>query len=280
MDVEKNEACGDRSQVLHGHHRGSLSCSRLRLASPSVHPPHLGAAAAVAGVQVITNLYLERHLYVYDLVAAAGARSKGHGTALMSYVEYLVRREGCKYVALACGREREGALRFYERLGSKDRVTLCAKPCVEVYGSVSLRPRLIGGVDLRTPLYNSTGILDSVGVAHITIGPRFPLKEDEKIVPFGYSRNEPEVETLARRFMPRYPVERVRQEPEKAAAEALAYLGEMAETFVGHCDVDVIDFGDFPVADVPQINAGLKFREALALRQRNQMFGQIKSEVN
>src|SRR5918912_1298723 len=76
-----------------------------------------GELAAVAGVQVITNLYYERHLYVYDLVVAAGARSKGHGTALMSYVEYLARREGYKYIALACGREREGALRFYERLG-------------------------------------------------------------------------------------------------------------------------------------------------------------------
>ena len=76
-----------------------------------------GEVAAVAGVQVITNLYYERHLYVYDLVAMAGAGSKGHGTALMSYVEYLARREGCKYIALACGREREGALRFYERLG-------------------------------------------------------------------------------------------------------------------------------------------------------------------
>jgi GNAT superfamily N-acetyltransferase len=76
-----------------------------------------GEVAAVAGVQVITNLYYERHLYVYELVATAGARSKGHGAALMSYVEYLARREECNYVALACGREREGALRFYERLG-------------------------------------------------------------------------------------------------------------------------------------------------------------------
>jgi hypothetical protein len=46
--------------------------------------------------------------------------------------------------------------------------------------------------------------------------------EDEKIALFGYSHNEPEVETLARRSMPRYPVERVRHGPEKVAAEALA----------------------------------------------------------
>ena len=76
-----------------------------------------GEMSTVAGVQIITNLYYERHLYVFDLVATEGARSKGHGAALMSHVENLARREGCKYVALACGREREGALRFYERLG-------------------------------------------------------------------------------------------------------------------------------------------------------------------
>jgi GNAT superfamily N-acetyltransferase len=76
-----------------------------------------GELAAVAGMQVITNLYYERHLYLYDLVATARARSKGHGAALVRHVEYFARREGCKYVALACGKEREGALRFYERFG-------------------------------------------------------------------------------------------------------------------------------------------------------------------
>ena len=94
-----------------------------------------------------------------------------------------------------------------------------------------------------------------------TIGPRFPLMEDEKITLFGYSHNESEVETLARRSTPRYPVERVRHGSQKVAAEALAYLEETAETFVVHFHVYVIGFVDFPVA---QINAGLTFREALA----------------
>ena len=71
----------------------------------------------IAGMQVLTNLYYERHVYVYDLVTRASARSKGYGQALLEHVEDVARREGCKYVALACGREREGALRFYERLG-------------------------------------------------------------------------------------------------------------------------------------------------------------------
>jgi GNAT superfamily N-acetyltransferase len=78
-----------------------------------------GEVAAVVGIQVLTNLYYERHLYVYDLVVTASARSKGYGQALMEHVESFAREEGCKYICLACGREREHALRFYERLGFK-----------------------------------------------------------------------------------------------------------------------------------------------------------------
>jgi len=60
-----------------------------------------GEIAAVAGVQVLTNLYYERHLY--DLVTATDARLRGHGAAFMSYPERFARREGCKYVALPRG---------------------------------------------------------------------------------------------------------------------------------------------------------------------------------
>ena len=74
--------------------------------------------AAVAGVQRFTNLYYGRHFYVYDLSVTEDARSKGHGERLLRHVEEVARGEGCGYVALACGREREGALRFYEdRMG-------------------------------------------------------------------------------------------------------------------------------------------------------------------
>ena len=76
-----------------------------------------GEVAAVLGMQVLINLYYERHAYVYDLVASETSRSKGYGGLLMDHVEALARREGCSYVALACGREREEALRFYEERG-------------------------------------------------------------------------------------------------------------------------------------------------------------------
>jgi ribosomal protein S18 acetylase RimI-like enzyme len=73
---------------------------------------------AVAGVQRLTNLYYGRHFYVYDLSVTKHAQSEGHGERLLRHVEDVARAEGCGYVALACGREREAALRFYEdRMG-------------------------------------------------------------------------------------------------------------------------------------------------------------------
>ena len=134
---------------------------------------------------------------------------------------------------------------------------------------------LDGGVDLRTPATNPTGVLDSMGVAHMIgepgaaeelarIGPRFPLMEDERIVLFGYEPNPPEIGVLEEHAMPRYPARVVRERPREAASEALARVEEAAERFVVHFDVDVIDFVDFPIADVPQHNAGLTFRETIA----------------
>jgi GNAT superfamily N-acetyltransferase len=55
-----------------------------------------GEIVAAAGVQMLTNLYYERHLYLYDLVATEDARSAGHGGTLMDHVEKLARREGCR----------------------------------------------------------------------------------------------------------------------------------------------------------------------------------------
>jgi arginase len=132
-----------------------------------------------------------------------------------------------------------------------------------------------GGVDLFPPATNPTGILDSMGVAHMVgepgvaedlarIGPRYPLMQDARIVLFGYEPNPPEIPVLERHSMPRYPAEVVRGRPGEVTAEAVALLEGRADRFVVHFDVDVIDFVDFPVADVPQHNAGLKFDEALA----------------
>ncbi len=74
-----------------------------------------GRVAAVAGVAVQTNLYNLRHLWVFDLVTAGDARSRGHGGALLRFLEQLAADEGCGMVALSSGVQRVDAHRFYEQ---------------------------------------------------------------------------------------------------------------------------------------------------------------------
>jgi arginase len=135
-----------------------------------------------------------------------------------------------------------------------------------------------GGCDLRTPADEPSGILDSMGVAHMIalpgtaaalreIGPRVPLMPQDKIVFFAYTPDlsvEEREEVLDQYAMPRYPVEQVQAAPEAVAMEVRARLESMAQQFIIHFDVDVIDFMDSPLADVAQHNAGLTLNDALA----------------
>jgi len=123
--------------------------------------------------------------------------------------------------------------------------------------------------------------MDSMGVAHLVaepgsaptlthIGPRYPLMAGKDVVPFGYIPGEPapvEQEFLARHDISGYPISTVRGRARQAATEARARLETQAERFVIHFDVDVIDFVDFPAADVTQPQQGLTFAETLASLQ-------------
>ncbi len=135
-----------------------------------------------------------------------------------------------------------------------------------------------GHVDLNTPATSTSGILDSMGVAHMIgeqgaahelchIGARYPLMPNEVIVLFGYNPGEmttPEQDVLARRQFPHYPLPDLRGRAMQAATEAVRYLEERVKRFVVHFDVDVIDFTDLPIADVPQFSQGLMFRDVMA----------------
>ena len=72
--------------------------------------------------------------------------------------------------------------------------------------------------------------------------------------------------------------------PAEAAEEALARLGAAADRFLLHLDVDVVDFLDLPVADIPQHNDGLTFDEAmtcLAMFARHPgLAGVVVTELN
>lgn len=131
-----------------------------------------------------------------------------------------------------------------------------------------------GGVDLEIPSTNSEGNLDSMGVTHMLgapgtadslshIGSRFPLLTPQQIIYYGYEPMPPydaEEQLLLKYGMAKHPASEVRGRAGEAARKALASL---QSPFLIHFDVDVINFVDFPIADVPLINAGLTFAETM-----------------
>jgi GNAT superfamily N-acetyltransferase len=82
-----------------------------------------GVIEALAGIRVGTNLYYGKHVWVDELVTAGGARSKGHGRALLGHVEEIARSEGCEVVGLSSGIRRVDAHRFYEQHMGYDRAS-------------------------------------------------------------------------------------------------------------------------------------------------------------
>lgn len=131
-----------------------------------------------------------------------------------------------------------------------------------------------GDVDLNTPDTTLTGILDGMVLAHILgsgagelcdFGSRRPLLEEDKITLFGYSFEaggiDPvELERLKVAAMHRYPLADVIDDTSGAASRALKELEASGKHILVHFDVDVIDEGDFPVADVPHKPA-LRFEQ-------------------
>nr|WP_051638954.1 GNAT family N-acetyltransferase [Exiguobacterium aurantiacum] len=68
---------------------------------------------SLAGIEVRVNLYLEKHVYIYDLVTCADHRSNGYGEMLLHFVHEYARDRGATYVALESGLARTEAHRFY-----------------------------------------------------------------------------------------------------------------------------------------------------------------------
>lgn len=83
----------------------------------------VGALRAVAGIELCVNLYHGRHVWVYDLITDADARSAGIGQLLLRHVEAFGRTYGCERVSLASGFPRTDAHRFYEERMDYERVS-------------------------------------------------------------------------------------------------------------------------------------------------------------
>ena len=149
-------------------------------------------------------------------------------------------------------------------LGGECSVTIAVMAALQDRG---IEPALLymdGGVDLFTPTTNPTGILDSLGVAHLLdepgtavelagLGPARPLLRDDRLLLFGYTDYPgAEHEVLVRRAAGR---------ADPWATRAGGQGGRGAGGRIGRpvpapLDVDVVDFLDLPVADIPLHNAG------------------------
>ncbi|MCO1659260.1 arginase family protein [Pseudonocardia humida] len=134
-----------------------------------------------------------------------------------------------------------------------------------------------GGVDTYTPATNDEGNLDSMGVAHLLdvegatalagIGPRRPLLPPEQVVFFGVDparTDDVEMDVPRRHAITLTPADEVHGRPAAAAADTLAALAAPHRSFLVHLDVDVIDFLDLPVADVPSVGFGLSAADTFA----------------
>lgn len=135
-----------------------------------------------------------------------------------------------------------------------------------------------GDIDLNTPKTTQSGILDGMVIAHIIgdgvdelthIGQSYPLLPEEKILLFGYNPeagwvDPAEIKRLDISSMLKYPVTQVRGNPKETSTSALAQLENRVDHVLVHFDVDVIDFRDFPAADVPH-ERGLSLNSAIEI---------------
>jgi GNAT superfamily N-acetyltransferase len=73
------------------------------------------AVVSVAGFRMQNMLSGGKTLYVDDLVTDVGARSKGHGEAMLQWLIALAREAGCETFSLDSGTQRQEAHAFYLR---------------------------------------------------------------------------------------------------------------------------------------------------------------------
>lgn len=80
-----------------------------------------------AGVNIQTNLYHKRHLYIFDLVTDECFRGEGYGAMLLEYLEDYAKMGACQNIVLSSGLQREDAHRFYQKNNFMKRSYLFVK---------------------------------------------------------------------------------------------------------------------------------------------------------
>jgi GNAT superfamily N-acetyltransferase len=111
-ELREHIASGAYPKLLEQMHSGGYRWFAVREA---------GRIVALAGIGFGVNLYYGRYLWVYDLITAESERSRGHGRALLAYLEDLARDERCDTIALLSALHRKDTHRFYEEKAGFDR---------------------------------------------------------------------------------------------------------------------------------------------------------------
>ena len=176
--------------------------------------------------------------------------------------------------------------RIATSVDEEERLLVLGGDCTILLGVVSgllLRQGDLGVLymdaqcDLNTPLKTVSGVLDSMGMAHLLgeegavpdiarMGPRYPLLQQEQVLFYGYEpkeMNASERDTFQRRALRGYPAAKVAADPRGAARAALAEMESRCSRFLVHFDVDVLNFIDCPLANIPTIGCGLELTQAL-----------------
>jgi len=132
-----------------------------------------------------------------------------------------------------------------------------------------------GDADLGTPARTSSGILDSMGIAHLLgladtelarLDGRSPILDDDHLVMLGYEETDPETFNAsvltARPRLRHIPDYELRADPAGIARQAVAALSSVARSLVVHFDVDAVDSGDLPLGNFPHYGTGVKLDDA------------------
>jgi arginase len=131
--------------------------------------------------------------------------------------------------------------------------------------------------DLNTPATSTSGILDSMALAHIVnepgvvpelaaLGP-VPMLRPEDVVVFGANAremNRAEIVALDRGAFTTFPLEVVRGNGASAAREAVHRFDAAKRPFLVHFDLDVVDFADLTLGNIPGFSPGLPFSDTVA----------------
>jgi arginase len=143
-----------------------------------------------------------------------------------------------------------------------------------------LDPALVyvdGGWDLSVPAIYPAGILDSMGAGHLLgvdgatrlrdIGPRTPMLAPDQYIQFGHapeSPESPERKVATALSLTGIPAASIRGRGAEAARDMLASRLREDQPYWLHFDVDVIDFFDLPLADVPIYDEASSFADSIA----------------